>query len=271
MGKYLQATVTYKDPQSMTVNKTAIAVSNSTVGGSNSAPSFDDGASTTRTVPENSVVGTNVGTAVAASDSDIGDTLTYTLTGTDAGKFDIDSSGQIQTKSGVTYNFEDASNNSFSVTVNVRDSKDAAGSADTVVDATIAVTINLTNVNEAPEVTTTATTASVAENSTAVLTLAASDVDASDPPTWSVDTADDGSFFQITQGGVLKFKNAPDFENKQDANTDNVYEVTVKVTDGGNLTDTHDLDVTVTNANEAPAFTSPPARSPLPRTGRGPS
>ena len=148
------------------------------------------------------------------------------------------------------------SNNSFSVTVNVRDSKDDAGVADTVVDDTIAVTINLTNVNEAPVVTTSATTASVGENSTAVLMFAASDVDASDTRTWSVETADDGSFFEITQGGALSFKNAPDFENKQDANTDNVYEVTVKVTDGGNLTDTHDLDVTVTNVNEAPGITT---------------
>ena len=47
---------------------------------------------------------------LTASDSDSGDTLTYSLTGTDAGNFDIDSSGQIKTKSGVThnFNFEDA-------------------------------------------------------------------------------------------------------------------------------------------------------------------
>ena len=119
----------------------------------NTEPTFDDGDTATRTVPENSMAGTNVGTAVAASDSDSGDTLTYSLTGTDAGKFDIDLNGQIKTKLGVTYNFEDASNNSFSVTVNVRDSKDAAGGADTVVDDMIAVTITVTNVDEAGTVT----------------------------------------------------------------------------------------------------------------------
>ena len=258
VGKYLRATVTYKDPQS-TTNKTASAVSSGTVGASNTKPTFDDGTSATRTVPENSSVETNVGSAVAASDSDTpADTLTYGLkSGGDSGSFTIvATSGQIQTKTGITYDFEDMSNNSFTVTVTVRDSKDDAGVADTVVDDTIAVTINLTNVNEAPVVTTSATTASVGENSTAVLMFAASDVDASDTRTWSVEAADDGSFFEITQGGALSFKSAPDFENKQDANTDNVYEVTVKVTDGGNLTDTHDLDVTVTNVNEAPEITT---------------
>ena len=49
-----------------------------------------------------------------------------------------------------------------------------------------------------------------------------------------METADDGSFFEIgSTSGVLTFKNAPDFENKQDADNDNVYNVTVTVTDNG--------------------------------------
>ena len=155
VGKYLRATVTYKDPQS-TTNKTASAVSSGTVGASNTKPTFDDGTSATRTVPENSSVETNVGSAVAASDSDTpADTLTYGLkSGGDSGSFTIvATSGQIQTKTGITYDFEGSSNNSFTVTVTVRDSKDDAGVADTVVDDTIAVTINLTNVDEAGTVT----------------------------------------------------------------------------------------------------------------------
>ena len=56
---------------------------------------------------ENTVAGEDIGAAVAAIDPDTGDTLTYTLEGTDLDSFDIDSaSGQIQTKSGVTYNHE---------------------------------------------------------------------------------------------------------------------------------------------------------------------
>ena len=213
-------------------------------------PTFDDGMDTTREVPENSSMGTSVGTPVAATDADTGDTLDYTLSGTDSASFSIVStSGQIQTKSGVTYDFEaqeaEGGTSHYSVTVEVRDD-----STEMDADDTIAVAINLTNVNEAPTIDTTETTKSVAENSTAVLTFAASDVDASDTKAWSVETADDGSIFDISTSGVLSFKNPPDFEDKKDGNTDNVYEVTVKVADAGDLRDTHDLDVTVTNVDE---------------------
>ena len=227
----------------------------------NSAPMFS-ALTATRTLPENSGAGVDVvGGVVAATDGDSGDTLTYSLTGTDAGSFEIDSSGQISTKSGGTHNFDfEAAKNSYSVTVNVRDSKDAVGDADTAVDDTIAVTIDLTDVNEAPEITSPPATRSVAENSTAVLTLAATDVDASDTETWSVESGDDGSKFTINQTtGELTFTNAPDFETPTDVGDNamnNTYVVTVKVADSGGLSDTHELTVTVTNVNEAPEITT---------------
>ena len=57
------------------------------------------------TLPENSAADTVVGTVTATDDDD--DTLTYSLEGTDAGSFDIDSgTGEIKTRSGVTYNYE---------------------------------------------------------------------------------------------------------------------------------------------------------------------
>ena len=106
--------------------------------GTNNAPEFTDGASTTRSVAENTAAGENVGTAVAATDDD-SDTLTYTLEGTDAASFDITpTSGQILTKSGVTYDFETTP--SYSVTVTVSDGNGGSDSID--------VTINLTDVSE---------------------------------------------------------------------------------------------------------------------------
>ena len=48
---------------------------------------------------------------------------------------------------------------------------------------------------------------------------------------------------------MLTFRTSPDFENPADANTDNVYMVTVKANDGTSL-DTHDVTVTVTNVEE---------------------
>ena len=274
VGKKLKVVVSYTDPQGS--GKSASAETGA-IGSSNSDPTFSS-MTATRTLPENSGLGANVvGGTITATDNDA-DTLTYSLTGTHAGRFEVDSNGQIKTKSTgsiQTFNFEGSSNNSFSVTLNVRDSKDNAGDANTVTDDTIAVTINLTDVNEAPNITTSQTTISVAENQTGVLTYAASDVDnngessdSSNTLTWSVESADDGGFFEINSStGVLTFKAAPDFEDKQDAGANNVYNVTVTVTDNGiggargssnHLSVSKSLAVTVTDVNETPTITSGP-------------
>ena len=107
---------------------------------SNAAPTFQS-PTETRSVAENSAVGTNVGAPVTATDTDSGDTLTYTLEGTDASSFSIAStSGQIRTRSGVTYDYETTP--SYTVIVKADDNN---GGTDTVT-----VTIDLTDVNEPP-------------------------------------------------------------------------------------------------------------------------
>ena len=103
----------------------------------NEAPTFTEGDATTRSVAENTAAGTNIGTAVSATDPD-GDTLTYSLSGTDAASFSIaTSTGQIKTKAALDYE----SKTSYSVTVGVSDGS---------LSDTIAVTINVTDVNEPP-------------------------------------------------------------------------------------------------------------------------
>ena len=106
----------------------------------NNAPVFS-GTTPTREVPENSAAGTNVGAAFpAATDAD-GDTLTYSMEGTDAASFTFDTTArQIQTKTGVTYNHEEKS--SYAVTVKASDGTDSA---------TVDVTINLMDVAEQPD------------------------------------------------------------------------------------------------------------------------
>ena len=59
----------------------------------------------------------------------------------------------------------------------------------------------------------------------------------------------DGGKFTAT-GGELKFKAKPDYENPTDANTDNVYEVTVQATDGDGNRGMKSVKVTVENADE---------------------
>ncbi|MCY3566701.1 MAG: Ig-like domain-containing protein, partial [Gammaproteobacteria bacterium] len=112
-----------------------------TVANVNDAPEFGS-ATLTRSVAENSASGTNVGAVIPAATDDDGDSLTYTLEGTDAASFDFDASTrQISAASGVAYDHE-AAKNSYSVTVKADDSN---GGTDTV-----AVTVNVSDEDEPP-------------------------------------------------------------------------------------------------------------------------
>ena len=67
---------------------------------------------------------------------------------------------------------------------------------------------------------------------------------------WKLEGAD-RSKLAIGADGMLRFVKNPDFEKPMDANKNNVYEVTVVVTDSDDLTDTLAVRVEVTNAKEA--------------------
>ena len=110
------------------------------------APVFDEGTSATRQVAENSAAGIAVGAAVTATDANDA-ALTYDLTG--AAAFTIAAaSGQISVARGAVLDFE--ATPSYTVTVSVRDGKDAIGNPDAAADASIAITIEVTDVNEPP-------------------------------------------------------------------------------------------------------------------------
>ena len=110
----------------------------------NVAPTFNEGASTSRTFNEtigDEAVATasNIGNPVTATDT--GDTLTYSLDGMDKAKFEIISTnGQLRTKVGEKYSHEEQS--SYSVTVKVEDGNSGSD--------TIAVTLNVMDQNEPP-------------------------------------------------------------------------------------------------------------------------
>ena len=57
----------------------------------------------------------------------------------------------------------------------------------------------------------------------------------------------DASLFSIDADGNITFNSAPDFEAPSDAGGNNIYDLTVTTTDSGGLTDTQDLQVTVTD------------------------
>ena len=82
----------------------------------------------------------------------------------------------------------------------------------------------------------------VVENQTAVATYSANKTVAS----WSL-SGYDSSKFSISNGGELSFNSAPDFENPSDYGTNNVYNLTVTVTDTSGASAQKNVAITVTD------------------------
>ena len=198
-------------------------------------------------------------TTVTATDPDLPpQTLTYSLTGgADSGLFSIGSSSGVLTFDSAP-DYENPSdsdtNNVYIVEVTV---DDGFGGTDT---QTINITVD--DANDAPVITSDGggiyATAYVAEESTAVTTVTATDQDVpAQTLTYSISGGTDASQFDInSSSGVLTFLAPNDYENPDDANSDGTYEVEVFVGDGNGGSDLQYINVVLTNENDAPVITS---------------
>ena len=208
---------------------------------SNSAPVFAEGTTTARSAAENTAAGTNIGSAVSATDAD-NDTLTYTLGGTDASSFDIDrTSGQLKTRAALDYETK----RSHEVTVTASDGS---------LTASITVTITISNANDAPVFTAGGSTSrTVAENTGAGVNIggavAATDPD-NDALTYTLSGTDASSFDIDRASGQLTTRAALDYETKA------AYTVVITVSDGS-LTDSITVTINVTNVPETPTNRAP--------------
>jgi hypothetical protein len=178
--------------------------------------------------------------SLAATDADVpAQTVTFSITdGADQGKFEI-VAGQLRFKTAPDYELPtDAdTNNIYLVQVTADD-----GSGGTTVQN---VSVTVTPVNDNSPVFTSSGAPSVAENTTAVVTLAATDADL---PAQSVGFtitggADQGKLEIVA--GQLRFKAAPDYELPTDVGANNVYEVSVTADDGAGGTTVQEVNVTV--------------------------
>ena len=99
------------------------------------------------------------------------------------------------------------------------------------------------------------------ENSGVVGTVVAGDSDGEDSVTgYRVSGGVDRSRFSITDGGVLSFMSAPNFESPVDSGGDNVYNLVVTASSGvgGRVrTATQSITVTVTDVREVGPITPP--------------
>ena len=145
--------------------------------------------------------------------------MVYALSGSDARFFAIDASGQLTVGAGTVLDYE--SRASYTVSVTVTDPSNATD--------TITVTIEVTDVNEAPAFAAATTRRSIAEQTAAGVAigrpLTATDDD-SDPLTYALDATGAQTFAIDPTSGQLRTKVALDHE------TQDVFTVTVSVSDG---------------------------------------
>ena len=171
------------------------------------------------------------------------------LGGADGGKFEFNvTNGRLSFKAAP--DFEDATrggDNEYTVTLGA-----SAGGQTT----TLEIAVTVTNVNEPPAVSGEAQVSIEENSSDSVGRYRATDPE-EQTTTWAALSGPDAGWFAFTDSGELRelrFKEAPDFEARADANHDNRYEVTVGASDG-RLSGRLDVIVTVTNVNEPPIIT----------------
>ena len=121
--------------------------------------------------------------------------------------------------------------NSYAVTVQASDGAETA---------MLDITINATNVNEALSATGETALPYDEQGTDSVATYNGSDPEGA-ALTWSVSGSDADDF--LIEAGVLSFADRPNYEEPSDSGSDNIYDVTVSVSDG---TYSASLDVSVT-------------------------
>ena len=197
----------------------------------NDAPAFP-AATTARSVPENAQPGAKVGVPVIATDVD-DITLTYRLQG--APEFEIvEDTGQIQVAPGVTLDREHTS--SYEVTVTASDRLNESDS--------ITVTINVSNVNEAP--TAVNDTATTDEDQSVRIDVLANDTD---PDTERA--ALTVSVLRDPLDGTARVESDRTITYTPNANFAGENSFTYSVSDGS-LSDAGSVTVTVEAVNDAP-------------------
>ena len=112
-------------------------------------------------------------------------------------------------------------------------------------------TVTIEEPNNPPVITTTSPI-TVKENQTTVATLEATDSDDEPITGWSISGGADRALFNLTNGGVLSFKTAPDYESPSDTGSNNGYEIEVTASDGADSSAPKTLTVNVTDVDEPP-------------------
>lgn len=201
-------------------------------------------------VPENT---TSV-TTVTATDVDLPpQSVTFNISGgADQSLFSITLAGALTFNSPPDFENpgDDGGNNVYEVEVTADDGNGGLTSQ--------SIIVTVTPINDNAPQFTTGNAFDVAENSSAVTTVAATDGDLpAQTITFSISGGADAAWFTVNaNSGALAFLAAPDFENPLDDGGNNLYEVEVTANDGNGGSTPLLLGVTVTPVNDnSPQFT----------------
>ena len=205
----------------------------------NEAPAFEEKAALEIEVPEGTTGA--FGAPVVAVDPD-GDPLTYSLSGADAAAFEIDAStAQLSVGEDTDLNFEARTSYAFDVAA-----ADAGG-----LSASRPVTLTLTDLDEAIAITGLPNGRTPEDRPYASPAPRVSG--ARGALVWTLEGPDAARFTVARATGAISMT-ARDHEAPEDADGNNVYEATLRVTDADGARGAAPFSVTVTNVNEAPFF-----------------
>ncbi len=229
----------------VTANDGSLSVSDAfdiVVSAANSAPVFTPNTAS-RSVAENSAARTNVGAALpAATDAD-GDSLTYSLGGTDAGLFDFNTATrQLTVATGDTLDHE--SNSTYSVTITADDGNGGTG--------TLTVTVTIIDQDEPPDAPSAPTVNVVVGSTTSLSVSWTAPANTGKPPITSYDV-------QYRQGATGTYTNGPQNVTGTTATITSLlantsYEVRVRATNADGDSD-WSTPTSGTTSNSAPVFT----------------
>ena len=224
----------------------------------------DPGATATDAVDDNDELTTQIAAASTVDTGTVGDyTVTYTVSDKATNAATPVASTTVTPTTAdagatVTVAGETVTSGEASAAIDLTVGKNAIAIVVTAEDGTTMKTYTVTVTradNTAPSIQGRAAVDYAENGAGSVATFTATDVE-SNAITWEIAGMDADQLSIGATSGVLTFNAPPDFEDAQDADTNNEYQVTVTATDNGepNMSSTLNVTVTVTNVDEPGAI-----------------
>lgn len=183
---------------------------------------------------------------VTATDADIGDNQTFSISGADAALFSVDNlTGELVFINPPDFEnpLDAGSDNIYDIEVIVTD---AGGNTDTQ-----SIQIMIIGINDNQPLLEVDDNIQIPEGTTSVTAVQATDEDDGDTQYFSITGVDANLFSIDANTGLLEFVNPPDYGNPGDANSDNIYELEVTVVDNAGNRDTKLITISVIIANNS--------------------